>query len=289
VKSDNDTVKYTFDLRLFGIVLAKMLLFGDDVENTELYDWKTDLITANLECSFQPYKQLIVLCFDSDATSKLLTVFTISMISHINNQSPPFFCQSTNAHPLLNKYLSSDKSQDLDYTLEHFSFDSLFAAFSKWKQEKKLKEISDSSSPLLRVISEIKGYLKSSGNQDGENLLQILESISNFPEDPKHFAKLLQFVKNPMVDFHFRGFAMQAFGCLEKKDERVVTLLKRQLHTSNEWLQISAIEALLRFELIEDSIFQLATQIMEYHGDDEQMIQTVTCRTLPLLAKFTEL
>src|SRR5690348_6725559 len=36
-----ETLDFHFDIRLFGIVLAKLLLCGSDVNEKELYDWKT--------------------------------------------------------------------------------------------------------------------------------------------------------------------------------------------------------------------------------------------------------
>jgi hypothetical protein len=46
---------------MFGIVLAKMLLFGADVDELELYDYHTDGIIENLTCSRPDYLELLKL------------------------------------------------------------------------------------------------------------------------------------------------------------------------------------------------------------------------------------
>lgn len=45
--------------RLFGIVLAKMLLCGEDIESEDLLDYKTQLITRTIPCSHSPYMDLL--------------------------------------------------------------------------------------------------------------------------------------------------------------------------------------------------------------------------------------
>jgi hypothetical protein len=62
VTNDKATLTFNFDLRLFGIVLAKLLLFGDDLD-LDLWDTKTNsLMLSKLNCPFMPYLQLIELC-----------------------------------------------------------------------------------------------------------------------------------------------------------------------------------------------------------------------------------
>jgi len=62
VTNDKATTTFNFDYRLFGIVLAKLLLFGEDLDK-DLWDTKTNsLKLSQLNCHFMPYLQLIELC-----------------------------------------------------------------------------------------------------------------------------------------------------------------------------------------------------------------------------------
>ena len=48
--------------RLFAIVLAKLLLFGKDIDDKELYNYKNASIDiAELECKEESFKQMISL------------------------------------------------------------------------------------------------------------------------------------------------------------------------------------------------------------------------------------
>jgi hypothetical protein len=44
---------------MFGIVLAKLLLCKDDVDDKELFDYRKKGITEQIECSQPAYLQLI--------------------------------------------------------------------------------------------------------------------------------------------------------------------------------------------------------------------------------------
>jgi len=62
VTNDKATLTFNFDLRHLGIVLAKLLLFGDAMD-LDLWDTKTNsLMLSKLNCQFMPYLQLIELC-----------------------------------------------------------------------------------------------------------------------------------------------------------------------------------------------------------------------------------
>jgi hypothetical protein len=58
-----------------------MLLYGSKV-NIDLYDWKSDNITAKLECEIPSYIWLLDLCFNSDATAAIVQALTRSICAH---------------------------------------------------------------------------------------------------------------------------------------------------------------------------------------------------------------
>jgi len=81
VTTDKATTTFNFDYRLFGIVLAKLLLCGDDLDK-DLWDTKTNsLKLSQLNCHFMPYLQLVELCLSP--SSKIGEIIdTIDAIIH---------------------------------------------------------------------------------------------------------------------------------------------------------------------------------------------------------------
>jgi len=60
--NDKATLTFNYDFRNFGIILAKLLLFGDDLDK-DLWDTKTNSLNlTQLKCQYIPYLQLIELC-----------------------------------------------------------------------------------------------------------------------------------------------------------------------------------------------------------------------------------
>jgi len=72
---------FNFDLRLFGILLAKLLLCGDDMDK-DLWDTKTNSLNlSQLHCQYMPYLQLIELCLSP--SSKITDILdTIESMVH---------------------------------------------------------------------------------------------------------------------------------------------------------------------------------------------------------------
>src|SRR5687767_10924219 len=70
------------DLRLYGIVLAKLLIFGGDVDDMDLFDFRTGKVTAELKSSVQSYRDMIDLCFHKDSTAPPVFAFLRSMLAH---------------------------------------------------------------------------------------------------------------------------------------------------------------------------------------------------------------
>lgn len=81
VTNDKATLNFNFDLRLFGILLAKLLLFGDDMDK-DLWDTRTNSLNlSQLNCQYMPYLQLIELCLSP--SSKINDILeTIETILH---------------------------------------------------------------------------------------------------------------------------------------------------------------------------------------------------------------
>jgi len=71
IGNSSDSYKPQFDTRLFGIVLAKMLLYGSQLDD-DLYDWKTNQIKQSLLSDIVSYKSLIRYCFQSNSKSVLV-------------------------------------------------------------------------------------------------------------------------------------------------------------------------------------------------------------------------
>ena len=71
--NDTDTLQYQYDIRLFGIVLNKLLLFGESV-NEDKYNWKTN--TIKVECDLQSYSDLIHSCFHPNINTPYISAFS---------------------------------------------------------------------------------------------------------------------------------------------------------------------------------------------------------------------
>jgi hypothetical protein len=69
---------------LLGIVLAKSLLCGPDVETKDLYDWRTDGFSETIPCSISSFRTLIELCINPHISTDFINVFTTSIIVHFN-------------------------------------------------------------------------------------------------------------------------------------------------------------------------------------------------------------
>src|SRR5689334_11444562 len=64
-----------------AIVLAKMLLFGENVER-DLYDYRIEGITKDLQCDLAHYRQLIDLCTHPSVTTAQVFVFVRSILAY---------------------------------------------------------------------------------------------------------------------------------------------------------------------------------------------------------------
>jgi hypothetical protein len=56
---------------MFAVVLAKMLLYGEEVDN-DLYDWKRHAIKADLPCDQSFYMNLIQICYCDNVSTQLV-------------------------------------------------------------------------------------------------------------------------------------------------------------------------------------------------------------------------
>jgi len=77
VHHDIETNNQQIDIRLFSIILAKMLLFGESVTNDMIAKDYESILIPN--CDIIYYKQMIELCFNSCVTAALLTSFARSI------------------------------------------------------------------------------------------------------------------------------------------------------------------------------------------------------------------
>jgi serine/threonine protein kinase len=79
--NDKATLTFNFDYRMLGIVLAKLLLCGEDMDK-DLWDTKSNSLNlSQLNCHFMPYLQLIELCLSP--SSKIVDILdTIDVITH---------------------------------------------------------------------------------------------------------------------------------------------------------------------------------------------------------------
>ena len=68
-------------IRWFGIVLVKLLLCGEAVDDN-LYSWESNSI-RKLECSFEPYWWLVENCFLEYTPTQYLVDFIFSIIGHM--------------------------------------------------------------------------------------------------------------------------------------------------------------------------------------------------------------
>jgi len=80
VVNDKATTTFNFDYRLLGIVMAKLLLFGDDLDK-DLWDTKTNsLKLSQLNCHFMPFLQLVELCLSpSSKIGEILDAIDVIM------------------------------------------------------------------------------------------------------------------------------------------------------------------------------------------------------------------
>jgi hypothetical protein len=69
---------FSFNLRLFAIVLSKMLLFGQESLQLDLLNWKTGKID-DLPCDKQSYLKLIEACFFPNITTPYIVAFVRSV------------------------------------------------------------------------------------------------------------------------------------------------------------------------------------------------------------------
>ena len=77
--SEKETSSPQFDIRLLGIVFAKMLLFGEQVSQ-DTYNWKTN--TIDVSCDRTSYSDLIQSCFHPNITTPYIAAFVRSICAH---------------------------------------------------------------------------------------------------------------------------------------------------------------------------------------------------------------
>eukprot|EP01118_Nematostelium_gracile_P011055 TRINITY_DN3889_c0_g1_i2.p1 TRINITY_DN3889_c0_g1~~TRINITY_DN3889_c0_g1_i2.p1 ORF type:complete len:488 (-),score=65.07 TRINITY_DN3889_c0_g1_i2:11-1474(-) len=78
-----ETLSDTFDCKCFGIVLAQLLLYGPQIHDYEVYDWKNKTITRDIEWqSREEYTELMDLCFHPQVNALKLASFAMSVSAH---------------------------------------------------------------------------------------------------------------------------------------------------------------------------------------------------------------
>lgn len=300
------------DIRLFGIVLAKMLLFGDEVEKN-LYDWKTQKVTQFIDCSFIPYKQLIELCFDKITTANLASIYIVSMISHIgittdtyqplkldlyyfgtNDYERIYYDFHENLECITTEVLlegfdrikedwkfwkaKRDDSKQVDYFREYYSLNALVYEIKELAYKEK-----------IGMSVETEGVVK----WHGVKLLEILDPVLSSPkfgqkECDQLSESIVGGIKKGMFYFkEFYGHALLALGLLGVKNKMVTSLLlENALDTEiGEWGQVTAIESLLYLEVVE-GFDQVAPILVELANSKDEMVRTVASRAFPRLGKL---
>ena len=162
----NYKLKYYF--RLVGIVLAKSLLYGIDVETQDLYDWKTSGFKKEIPCSINSFRTLINLCIHSHISTEFINVFATSMILHFPlNEFGEY--NKNEAEEWMKEFYSNPTFKTIQ-NLGKLSPLNLFTAFnSHWGDQQ-----NSVNNPLSLLISSIK--------QD-ESCIKLYQILSNFKND----------------------------------------------------------------------------------------------------------
>jgi len=272
VKSDQETIQFNFDLRLFGIVLSKMLLFGEEVDTTELFDWKSQKITQDIPCSFDPYKELIGLCFGPQMTANALRIYIISVITHMRSSKE----SNNDIVDLFEKFVLDAENIDTSIEMMQVPDHTLLESLKQWSKGEKSND-----SPIPQFIQQ----LKKMDNARTADLITILEQIEM--GDNSKVVSLIDHIKKKKP---FCQIGILALGYLGKRGIAAKDVLIKILN-DNAWpnYQLCAAEALLRLELVDGAIEKIGEVVTQQMTADFEEYRLAASKLLPLLAKYSEL
>ena len=198
---------------MFGIVLTKLLLFGNEVEN-DLYDWKEDGL-KKIKSDIESFSSLIESCNHSHITTSIITSLVRSITLYDVVKSSPI-----NRKPLEGvdiQYLLADRNGErfcelLDQMIEQDeSLIEFLIEHGMTKNDQSIHSIALLSSipptNIIRILNSIKGSFT--------NSLDIEDVIKSSN----------QILDNPSTMYNEGLTAINNLKQLDKTDERVIQIL----------------------------------------------------------------
>jgi len=258
VTNDRATLTFNFDLRLFGILLAKLLLFGNDLDK-DLWDTKTNSLNlSQLNCNFMPYLQLIELSLSP--SSKIADILeTIESILHDPQLPIP-------VEIIIPKYLGDLQNINEDLRInaaralgelgivDHKVVDALVAALhdsNTWVRRYSAKSLGNLMKKATdfptrgEVTTALINTLES--NDDKSVRVEAIRALGPLgSKDSKVTAALVYSSKDALPGVRME--TAEALGEAQVSKEEVISTLLKLLVDSDGWVRMKAGAALGKFK-----------------------------------------
>jgi len=220
--NDKATLTFNFDLRLFGIVLAKLLLCGNDMDK-DLWDTKSNsLMLSQLNCQYMPYLQLIELCLSP--SSKIMDILdTIEAIVH----DPLLPIPVEIIVPKLLEDLQNTVNDEARITAARALGDLALA------EEKVV-------GPLIIAIHDSNTWVK---RYAAKSLGNLMKKAANFPNKAEVTTALIK-ILDSNDEKSVRVEAIRVLGPLGAKDSKVIAALCKSSSDELPGVRMETAEAL---------------------------------------------